>query len=73
PVLTRAREILGTLEGSRTAESRAIEHLPPSTDAPATDSAALSVAARIRSLDVDRLPPVDALVLLGELRRALGD
>ncbi|MBD0319543.1 MAG: DNA mismatch repair protein MutS, partial [Gemmatimonadetes bacterium] len=66
PVLARAREILHTLEGSRTAESRAIEHLEP-TAAPA-DSA---VADRIRALDLDRVAPIDALVLLTELRRSL--
>ena len=72
PVLTRAREILGTLEGSRTAESRAIEHLAPSSAPAAPDDGARAVAERIRALDVDRVTPVDALVLLGELRRRLG-
>jgi DNA mismatch repair protein MutS len=70
PVVARAREILGTLEGSRTAESRAIEHLDPAAP-PAAESAATEAAARIRSLDLDRLTPLDALVLLHELRKKL--
>jgi DNA mismatch repair protein MutS len=70
PVLTRAREILRTLEGSRTAESRAIEHLDASPP-PADAATVTGVADRIRALDLDRVAPIDALVLLGELRREL--
>jgi DNA mismatch repair protein MutS len=72
PVLARAREILATLEGSRTAESLAIEHREPAPAAPPrADAASADVAERIRSVDLDRTTPLDALNLLAELRRAL--
>jgi DNA mismatch repair protein MutS len=85
-VIARAREILRTLEGSRSAESRVIEHLAeevyladtaqrvaqaaPAT-APAADGPERRVAERIRALDPNRMTPMDALVLLTELRGEL--
>jgi DNA mismatch repair protein MutS len=87
-VIARAREILRTLEGSRSAESRVIEHLAeevyladtaqraagqaPPPSAPAPDGPERRVAERIRAVDPDRLTPMDALTLLTELRGELG-
>jgi DNA mismatch repair protein MutS len=77
PVIGRAREILHTLEGARAVESRIIEHLPPeegdgaAPEAPEAAGPERAVAERIRTLDVNRLTPLDALTLLAELRGAL--
>ncbi|HEX2189103.1 MAG TPA: DNA mismatch repair protein MutS [Longimicrobiaceae bacterium] len=85
-VIARAREILRTLEGSRSAESRVIEHLAeevyradhaprpaePAAPPPAADGPECRVAERIRALDPNRLTPMDALALLAELRGELG-
>ncbi|MBV9774022.1 MAG: hypothetical protein JO040_08740 [Gemmatimonadetes bacterium] len=86
PVISRARDILQTLEGSRSVESRAIEHLPVAEAATAAaaaravapvqpasvDGPASRVAERIRATDPNRLTPMDALTLLAELRTELG-
>jgi DNA mismatch repair protein MutS len=76
-VIARAREILSTLEGSRAAESRVIEHAAPppqaSPDATADHGsvAEREVAERILALNLDRTAPLDALVLLSKLQRRL--
>ncbi len=86
-VIARAREILRTLEGSRSAESRVIEHLAeevyladtaqraaeraPAPSAPPADGPERRVAERIRAVDPNRLTPMDALSLLTELRGEL--
>ncbi|HEX2094951.1 MAG TPA: DNA mismatch repair protein MutS, partial [Longimicrobiaceae bacterium] len=80
-VIARAREILRTLEGSRSAESRIIEHLPaPEPAAVSVPRAAVAtaepgpehrVAERIREADPNRITPMDALTLLAELRTEL--
>jgi DNA mismatch repair protein MutS len=78
-VVSRAREILRTLEGSRAVESRVIEHLDP---APACAGALIpsvvpptgreqEAAERIRAADLNRLTPLDALNLLGQLQGRL--
>jgi DNA mismatch repair protein MutS len=67
PVIRRAREILRTLEGSRAAESRVIEHVP----ALPASSLDAEIAKRIRALDVTRTAPLEALNLLDELQRKL--
>jgi DNA mismatch repair protein MutS len=78
PVIQRAREILKTLEGSRVAESRVIEHVaeaavrfpaPPAGDVAAAPER--EVAERIRALDVSCTTPLDALTLLDALQRRL--
>jgi DNA mismatch repair protein MutS len=86
-VIARAREILRTLEGSRSAESRVIEHLAEEVyladtaqraaqaapaPAPAADGPERRVVERIRALDPNRMTPMDALTLLSELRGELG-
>ncbi|HEX7240012.1 MAG TPA: DNA mismatch repair protein MutS, partial [Longimicrobiaceae bacterium] len=79
-VIARAREILRTLEGSRSAESRIIEHLPPESAAPAPAAASPAaepgpehrVADRLRGIDPNGLTPMQALSLLAELRGELG-
>ena len=78
-VVSRAREILRTLEGSRAVESRVIEHLNP---APVTAADLAHRAAspprhgedleeRIRAADLNRMTPLDALVLLADLQTRL--
>ena len=74
-VIERARDILRTLEGARSAESRIIEHVAEPA-APAYpngdgDGRERLVAERIRGLDVNRITPLDALGLLAELRAEL--
>ncbi len=81
-VIARAREILRTLEGSRSAESRVIEHLAEevyaadtaarvAAIAPPADGPERRVADRIRATDPNRITPLDALALLAELRGEL--
>jgi DNA mismatch repair protein MutS len=75
-VVARAREILRTLEGSRAAESRVIEHLeappaPGASSAPAPAGPDAELAERVRSADLDRMTPLDALNLLAELKAGL--
>jgi DNA mismatch repair protein MutS len=82
-VIERAREILHTLEGSRAAESRIIEHLAEPAPAPTMgptaggggatppDPRVAAIAERIRALDVGRTTPLEALTLLDALQRSL--
>jgi DNA mismatch repair protein MutS len=84
-VLARAREILRNLEamevdeGGHAALARGrrrradpASQLGLFSAAPA-DAAALEVAKALRALDVDGLRPLDALVLLADLKRRLAE
>ncbi|HEV2124784.1 MAG TPA: DNA mismatch repair protein MutS, partial [Chloroflexota bacterium] len=78
-VVSRAREILRTLEGSRAVESRVIEHLDtaPVTAADLAYQAAPpprreeELEERIRAADLNRMTPLDALILLADLQTRL--
>ena len=86
PVLARAREVLATLEaehgGSATRKRRARDasqgelaldlFAAPAPAASPPPAAEHPVVARLRDVDPNALTPIEALVLLGELRRAVG-
>jgi DNA mismatch repair protein MutS len=83
-VIARARELLAELEGTHSGGGEGLgrrgRHRPPS--APGVDQLSFfqpddprsaAVLARLRALELERLTPLDALNLLAELRRELGE